>query len=249
MSETPEPAAPPARDARRARRRPTADERREEIVSAAIRCFAERGFHGTTTRRIAEAVGITEAALYRYFASKDALYDAIVERKLRSPSLVDAVRADAARRDDDAVFRGLARAILEAGTGDPDFVRLMFFTGLESHALATPLYVGRIEPVRAFVTSYVRSRIEEGAFRAIDPMLGARAFLGMIWDYLNVRVVHGQAEVYPQGLDEVVDTFVDLFLAGIAMGRDDGGAAPRDGGRAAASTHTGGAAAGREEGS
>lgn len=221
-----------ARRMRRARRRPTADERRGEILRAAIRCFAERGFHGTTTRRIAAEVGITEAALYRYFASKEALYEAIVAEKLRSPSLVESLAELAEQRDDVGVLRGIARAVLESGTRDPDFVRLMFFTGLESQALATPLYVGRIEPVRAFVASYVRTRIEEGAFRAVDPMLGARAFLGMLWDYLNVRVVHGQADVYPQPIDDVVETFVDLFLSGISART----AAPRSQARAGART-------------
>jgi AcrR family transcriptional regulator len=213
-------------------RRRTAEQRKEEILRAAVRCFAECGFHGTTTRRIAGSVGITEAALYRYFASKEALYDAIVDRKLRSPSIVDGVRAAAERGDDITVFRGIATAVLEAGTADPDFIRLMFFTGLESPTHSTRLYLGRVEPVRTFVTTYVRSRIEDGAFRRIDPMLGARAFLGMIWDYLNVRVVHGQTDVYPQPLDEVVDTFVDLFLAGVRAapaGEDGSRARRRDG--------------------
>jgi TetR/AcrR family transcriptional regulator len=197
------------------RRRRTADERREEILRQGMRCFAARGFSGTTTREIASGVGITEAALYRYFPSKESLYAAIIASKIGNPSLVDRVAEDASRRDDEAVFCGLARGVLERGTRDPEFVRLLFFTALESHELAMPLYTAHIGPLRQFVADYVRTRIAEGAFRAIDPGLGARAFLGMIRDYLNVRVVHGQAEVYPQPVEEVVETFVELFLAGI----------------------------------
>jgi AcrR family transcriptional regulator len=196
-------------------KRPTADERREAILREGLRCFAARGFSGTTTREIATGVGITEAALYRYFASKESLYSAIVARKIATPSLLERVTLDAARNDDVAVFTGLARGILESGARDPEFVRILFFTALESHALATPLFASHIGPLREFVTRYVRKRIDDGAFRPIDPLLGARAFLGMIRDYLNVRVVHGEAEVYPQPLDEVVATFVELFLMGI----------------------------------
>ena len=196
-------------------RRPTADERREEILREGLRCFAARGFNGTTTRQIAESIGITEAALYRYFPSKESLYSAIVERKIETPPLFDRVEDAARRRDDVAVFTGLASGVLERGAADPEFVRLLFYTALESHELAAPLFASRVEPLREFVTDYVRTRIEEGAFRPIDPLLGARAFLGMIRDYLNVRVVHGESATYPQPLGEVVTTFVDLFLAGV----------------------------------
>jgi TetR/AcrR family transcriptional regulator len=210
------------------RRRPTAGERREEILRQGMRCFAARGFSGTTTREVASGVGITEAALYRYFPSKESLYAAIIASKIGTPSLVDRVAEDASRRDDEAVFRGLALGVLERGARDPEFVRLLFFTALESHVLAMPLFTAHIGPLRQFVTDYVRTRIEEGAFRAIDPVLGARAFLGMIRDYLNVRIVHGQTEVYPQPVEEVVATFVDLFLTGIRA-PEVSGEGPRQG--------------------
>src|SRR3989442_15964465 len=94
--------AAPQSSVRRARR-PTAGERREAILREGLRCFAARGFSGTTTREIAAGVGITEAALYRYFASKEALYAAIVARKIETPSLLDRIADDASRNDDVAV--------------------------------------------------------------------------------------------------------------------------------------------------
>jgi len=206
--------APPTIATRRARR-PSADERREAILREGLRCFAANGFSGTTTREIAVAVGITEAALYRYFPNKEALYSAIIARKIESPSLVDRLTDDAARRDDVAVLTGIARGVLERGTRDPEFVRIMFFTALESHALATPLFASHVGPLREFVTRYVRQRIEDGAFRPIDPVLGARAFLGMIRDHLIVCTVHDPAEIHRQPIEAVVSTFVELFLTGI----------------------------------
>ncbi|HKA16137.1 MAG TPA: TetR/AcrR family transcriptional regulator [Myxococcota bacterium] len=200
--------------ARRARR-PTADERREAILREGLRCFAAHGFSGTTTREVAARVGITEAALYRYFPSKESLYAAIIARKIETPSLVERLAEDAARRDDLAVLTGVARGVLERGARDPEFVRIMFFTALESHELAAPLFASHVGPLREFITRYVRQRIEEGAFRPIDPVLGARAFLGMIRDHLIVCVVHDPAEIHRQPIERVVATFVELFLTGI----------------------------------
>lgn len=53
-----------------------ASNRREKVVTAAVRLFAARGVARTSMRRIAKAVGITDATLYHYFPSKDALLEA-----------------------------------------------------------------------------------------------------------------------------------------------------------------------------
>jgi len=56
----------------------TADERRSAIVEAATKVFAENGFHGTTTRELAKAAGVSEALLYKHFPSKESLFSAIL---------------------------------------------------------------------------------------------------------------------------------------------------------------------------
>lgn len=53
------------------------DERREAIVQAVGKVFAEKGFHGTTTRELAQAAGVSEALLFKHFPSKGALYTAM----------------------------------------------------------------------------------------------------------------------------------------------------------------------------
>ena len=58
----------------------TAEERREEILQAAERVFAARGLHGTPTMEIAKAAGISQAYLFRLFATKAELFLALVER-------------------------------------------------------------------------------------------------------------------------------------------------------------------------
>lgn len=48
-------------------------DRRHEILAAAAEVFAQHGFLGSTTRRIAEAAGVNEVTIFRYFGSKDVL--------------------------------------------------------------------------------------------------------------------------------------------------------------------------------
>jgi AcrR family transcriptional regulator len=55
----------------------SAEERRAAIISAVRKVFAERGFHGTTTRALADAAGVSEALLFKHFPNKEALYSAM----------------------------------------------------------------------------------------------------------------------------------------------------------------------------
>jgi AcrR family transcriptional regulator len=55
----------------------SAEARRAAIIAAVRRVFAEKGFHGTTTRELAEAAGVSEALLFKHFPNKEALYTAM----------------------------------------------------------------------------------------------------------------------------------------------------------------------------
>ena len=86
--------------------------RRQQILEVAMRLFSQHGFRGTTTKEIAQAAGVSEAMVFRHFATKQELYSAILDFKACSGSLGDPREflADALRRKDDrAVFTELAR--------------------------------------------------------------------------------------------------------------------------------------------
>ncbi|HEY4320164.1 MAG TPA: TetR/AcrR family transcriptional regulator [Gemmatimonadales bacterium] len=61
-------------------RRPEA--RPEELVEAALTVFSERGFRQTTLEEVAQRAGVSKGTVYLYFASKDALFEAVVEKKV-----------------------------------------------------------------------------------------------------------------------------------------------------------------------
>jgi len=215
MATTSSPIHPPS-GARSGKRRSGAD-RREQILNEAMTCFAEQGFRGTTVRALAARVGLSEAALYRYFASKEALYAAIIDRKMAAVDIVAVLHPVASRRDDREFFLGLAREIFNRVESDPTFLRLLYFSALEGHSLADPFFESRVKRLREFVSRYIAQRIEDGDFVSIDPVIASRAFLGMVFDHLNVRLVLGQTDAYPQPLDTVAETFVSIFLGGMRI--------------------------------
>ncbi|HKA15040.1 MAG TPA: TetR/AcrR family transcriptional regulator [Myxococcota bacterium] len=92
------------------------DRRRDEILAAALRCFAREGFHRTTMQHIVAESGLSPGALYRYFAAKEDLIAAIAARHHAAELAV--LRDAAGRGDVHLALRELVRAFL-ARLSDP----------------------------------------------------------------------------------------------------------------------------------
>src|SRR5579859_1210200 len=65
--------------------------RRQQILDAALRCFARDGFHNTTTADIVRESGISQGALYLYFATKDDVIVALADDRQQGNALVSAL--------------------------------------------------------------------------------------------------------------------------------------------------------------
>src|SRR6185369_16917897 len=124
-------------------------------LKEAARLFGSHGFNGTTTRDIAGAVGLTEAALYRYFPSKEAMYAAILDERAAAADLLENVEPLAAKDDDRGVFTELALALFRSVEDDPSILRLILFSALEGHKLSGPFHEKRILRLRDFLTGYI----------------------------------------------------------------------------------------------
>lgn len=60
---------------------------RTELLNAATAVFSQHGFRGSTTRRIADAAGVNEVTLFRYFGSKEALLQEAIANTSEGPTL------------------------------------------------------------------------------------------------------------------------------------------------------------------
>src|ERR1044071_5680002 len=155
-----------------------AGERRQQIAEVAMRLFSERGFRGTTTKEIAQAAGVSEAIIFRHFATKHELYAAIIDHKACAGGIGDprVTFADAIERKDDvAVFEGLAFAALEHHEKDTEFNRLLLYAALEGHELAQMFWEHTVLQLYQVLGSYISERQRDGAIREIDTPFAYRA--------------------------------------------------------------------------
>lgn len=87
----------------------TAEERREELISAAIPVFAEKGYHAAPTTEIARKAGISQAYLFRLFPTKEELFVAAVERS--TGRMVETLATAAARAEEQGMEPGDAMGL------------------------------------------------------------------------------------------------------------------------------------------
>ncbi|CAN5753948.1 hypothetical protein BH24ACI3_BH24ACI3_07560 [soil metagenome] len=204
--------------------RMSGDERRETIVAAAIGLFAQHGFSGTTTKKIAKAAGVSEAMVFRHFASKEELYGAILHSKSREDGLhqfpweanADLIEALAAK-DDRAVFYHLALHALRKHESDIPFMRLLFFSALEEHDLAERFFSEFVSKVYEFIGQYIAERQKDGALREVNPRIIVRAFLGMLIHHsLNNILWDRERRLLDITNEEAASNFAEILLNGIS---------------------------------
>ncbi|HEY6804571.1 MAG TPA: TetR/AcrR family transcriptional regulator [Pyrinomonadaceae bacterium] len=196
------------------------EERRGQIVQVAMSLFSEHGFRGTTTKEIAHAAGISEAMVFRHFATKEELYAAILDHKACSSGgqfdPCELMGEAVSRKDDRAIFEGLAFSALEYHEEDPDFQRLLLHSALEKHQLSKMFFDQFVLKVYEFLCSYIRERQRDGAFIEMDPAIVVRAFIGMVMHHsLNNNLWDPGQRLLKVSNEEAARCFTDILLNGI----------------------------------
>ncbi len=186
--------------------------RRRQVIDAAATVFAEKGYHGASTRDIAERLQMQQGSLYYYFPSKDAALEEVcragvadfvegLERIVAGPAPAgDKIRAAVANH-------------LEPFGDRPDYVRTFLF---DRHALprGARREVGALSRrYEALLERLFAEGVAAGAFRPdLDARVAMLAFIGTC----NMAAMRGRSgEALP--LHRMIAGFADLILAGAAV--------------------------------
>lgn len=185
---------------------------KDRILEEAARLFTQKGYEATSVQDLAEALGLSKAALYHYFRSKEEILYEVSLLALRG--LVEA--GERALEESDpkkallAFMQGHARFFEE---NYPFFVTML--QGIQS-----------LSPERRAQTVALRDRhegnlrrilrwgMEEGAFRQVDVALAGRAILSMLnW------MIRWFRPGGPLRAEEVAQFYFELILKGLEDGR------------------------------
>jgi AcrR family transcriptional regulator len=149
---------------------------RQRILSEASALFAQKGYHGTSTREIATAVGIQQPSLFHHFESKDAIMSELINFDLDQPLAVAEREAVADGSPAVRLYRYLA--------WDVEYLcRSPYNLSPVQMMLSDPVFAEAIERYERLVAarqSMIRDAIAVGEFVDVDPTFAQQAITWMI---------------------------------------------------------------------
>lgn len=190
--------------------------RRDVIVDTSAHVFARSGYHATGIAELCEVNGCGKGAFYYYIGSKEELLAAIHDRVM-DEVMLGADRVADAGGTPSAQLAMLGDELLDVIHRYPDHVWVFLheFPALTSQR-ADQFRERRREYERR-VEAVLRAGIDAGEFRAVDPWLTARAWLGMHnYTYLWLKPGGGVSA------RDVASPFADIFIRGIGKSTNDG---------------------------
>lgn len=183
--------------------------RREEILDAARKVFAERGFKGTTIADIAEEAGIALGTIYLYFASKDDVFAALNQRL--NELILQATVAVKPGKTVEETTRRYVGSIFQACGENRDLVRLVVLNADPESAASKRMRKASQEGNKPLTASFTNG-MRTGAVRQGDPAIMASLVSGV------VRIAVYQAFVVSDGTDaeKYRDACADMLVAYLA---------------------------------
>jgi len=198
---------------------PASEERRRQILAAAMGVFACKGYTGATNKDIAREAGVTSGLIYHYFADKRALFEAVVAEFNPLAGSVTGILS-AGDADDIApavLLRRLVITMIERLEGVeylPTF-RLMMGEALRDPEIADVLNASSRRVVTA-LADYLGRQQARGALRPLDPYLVAQFLFGSLTTCVMRRALGNDPTLMTYTGERIAATLVEMALGGLS---------------------------------
>lgn len=188
--------------------------RRQEILRAAERVFAARGFHGATMAEVAREAEFSVGMLYRFFSGKEDLYYTLMEERSRR-LLAELQRAASGQGEPLARLEAVLRRLFAFFQEHSDFYRLYvrerdFFEPAMREDMGERAYRRYYRAFEALVGRLIEEGVRCGQLRALDPSELTHCLVGMV----NSVVFHWLLEGGDRPLEERARFVWEVFLRG-----------------------------------
>jgi AcrR family transcriptional regulator len=188
-------------------------DRRRQILEAAVKVFAEKGFHASRVGDIAEEAGIAYGLVYHYFESKEDLLETIF-RTTWIEMLARIGEVEEAQVPASEAVRQVSALILRTWRRDPDLVRVLVREVTRNQHVQEE--VEEITAAMQALERIVRKGQETGEFRSeLDPRLAAVVFYGALEEVLSGWVL-GQLPDRDEDIARAEKNVVSVLTGGFA---------------------------------
>ncbi|MCW8957216.1 MAG: TetR/AcrR family transcriptional regulator [Gammaproteobacteria bacterium] len=197
-------------------KRLSAEQRRATIIEVSKRLFAKKGFHGVSIDEIVNEVGVSPAILYRHFASKEDLYQAVLQEfACTRESYVETVVEDDISFE--KVLRGMTRVFVNSIVNDPDLLKMEMHSQLESSQASQDFFLNRWKSFTDYIEYNLSELQANGKIENINVQAAGLMYQGMIRELLLLKCLQTNDRFKDTHIDQLVNQLVDLFMKIISI--------------------------------
>jgi AcrR family transcriptional regulator len=195
---------------------------RSQILDAALKLFAHRGYGATSVRDIAEEAGLSKGNVYHHFPDKEAIFRALLDQYFQAMSQPDfpfnrALSTGTFPEN----LEELGRAARDTVRDYRDHVALIYVDVVEfdgSHI--RKFYADMAQRFESFMKAHgmeesLRQKLQDGLSPTSAVMLATRIF----YNYFSVEILFGVRDHFGKGTDEVVHEISRILRHGMLRNR------------------------------
>jgi len=203
------------RGSRKKVRNVSGEDRRLDIIRAARKVFAEKGFHDAKIEDIAKHAGIAHGTVYRYYASKYALAAEIIGS--RAAGYLERLKSKAAEASDpERLFTTVAKKYYGNLEQRLPLMRFRIAQAVSNADFGRSYYRSPIHRLLVELDSVMRMYQKKNIIRAGDPFVYGHLFYGMCFGFLYCQELMLGKEKTGLNVQKMIPVIVDVFLHGVA---------------------------------
>ena len=201
---------------REIRKKQITQKRQEQILSAALTVFSQKGYTAATIPEIARSAGVATGTIYLYYPSKRELFVSVIMNSIITVPLLNLLK-----KIQTADFAMVFKLIIQNRLNLTEDDKIMQVTSLMSEIqrdqeLRT-LFVSKLfRPIMDMMEKYYKAGIEEGELNQYEPAVLVRAIGGMIIGLIMLKTAEGEAGPLSKlPKDQISEEVVSFVLNGL----------------------------------
>jgi len=188
---------------------------RNRILKAALETFSKYGFTGATTREIAKRAEVTEVTLFRYFPTKEKIFEEVVFGFLPGPDF-EKIILDAKNLPYKESLLHIAFAFLNELKQNTGLLQVLYMESQQHFELMNDVYTALVNNITTLLAEYLIELQRKKTIRDFNPFVGAKMFLGSVYNFYEDEFLLRMAKS-DEDFDETVTACVEIFVRGTQL--------------------------------
>ncbi|MGE5631661.1 MAG: TetR/AcrR family transcriptional regulator [Caulobacteraceae bacterium] len=200
----------------------SSNETQEKILNAAIKHFAQKGYHGAKTADIARDSGVAEGTVFKYYSTKKGILRAVLNKIIHETvpqivmSLPSGVAEITSAAEPKAAAREFIKTVILKISNNVDSFKIIV-NELQYHEDLKKEYLQQFVPrVIKNIEELFKIGVTKGIFKDINPHTAARSFMGM----MAMIVLESNVLKSKLDLDQELDLIIDIYLNGVGAKKE-----------------------------